>query len=167
MHCTLGENSDFASNIHSEVAVEPVTANARNRQGQQGAEDKSMGHKDVYREGKDGWPGVSDRSDSLTEILKRGELRHSRLLKMAGSGYTVEETRRGSREASEQYLRQSIQLKAEQRESKARMGWGRNISGAMPEMPQSMHSALNILGYTSFRAGKAYSAKPGWCPQSR
>ena len=129
MHCTSGDLSDFASNIHGhigEVAVEPVTANARNTQQgqhQQGAEDKSMGHKDVYRvEQKDGWSGVSDRSDSLTEILKRGELRHSRLLKMAGSGYTVDETSKQSREASEQCLRQSIQqLKAnQQRESNRR-----------------------------------------------
>lgn len=127
MHCTSGDLSDFASNIHGhigEVAVEPVTANARNtQQGQQGAEDKSMGHKDVYRvERKDGWSGMSDRSDSLTEILKRGELRHSRLLKMAGSGYTVDETSKRSREASEQCLRQSIQqLKAnQQRESNRR-----------------------------------------------
>ena len=111
-----------------------------------------MGHKDVYRvEVKDGWPGV-DRADSLTEILKRGELRHSRLLKM-GSGCPVDETSKRSTEA-EQFLKQSIhQLKAnQQRESnrrsqvsKAGMGQGRNISGTMREMLQPMDSALNML----------------------
>eukprot|EP00435_Cladocopium_sp_Y103_P059240 s402_g21.t1 len=128
----MGDVSNFASNIHGqfgEVAVEPVTANAKNKQqGRQGVEDKSMGHKDVYRvEGKGGWPGQIQESegvfDSLAEILKRGELRHSRLLKMAGSGYTADETSRRSREASEQSLQQSIQLQLkanQQRESNRR-----------------------------------------------